>query len=174
MKILDRYNTAVHASSLKSEATTTWADADVLGAAGLAARHEALGIALARMLAGGGRSDVVRIMATEVFERSFRIKARVTLLQAEDIAKAVLAWYSHGTCQPCGGTGFARIKDTPSLGDECQHCGGTGRTPFDQQFRHEHRDLARWLQDQIGATQARAGRLAMTKIADSLDFWVVV
>lgn len=170
MKILERYNTAVHASNLKSETTTTWSDADVIGAAGLAARHEALGVALARMLAGGGRSDVVAIMAYEVFERGHRVKARVTQVQAEDIAKAVLAWYSHGTCQPCGGTGFVRIKDTPSLGDECQHCGGTGRIPFDRQFQHEHRDLARWLHDQIGATQARAGRLAMTKIADLLDF----
>jgi len=170
MKILDRYNTAIHATSLKSESDTTWSDADVLGAAGLAAQHEALGIALARMLAGGGRSDVVQIMASEVYERSFRIKARITHIQAGDIAKAVLAWYSHGTCQPCGGTGFARIKDTPSLGDECRHCGGTGRIPFDQQFRHEHRELAQWLHDQIGATQARAGRLAMEKIAPLLDF----
>lgn len=170
MKILDRYNTAIHATSLKSEAPTTWSDADVLGAAGLAARHEPLGIALARMLAGGAQTDVVAILTTEAYERGFRIKHRVTMVQAGDMAKAVLAWYRHGTCQPCGGTGFKRIKDTPSLGDECSHCNGTGRIPFERQFRHEDRDLARWLHDQISRTQARAGQLAMQKIAPLLDF----
>lgn len=170
MKILDRYNTAIHATSLKSESDTTWSDTDVLGAVGLAARHEALGIALARMLAGGGHGDVIAILAWEAFKRSHQVKPSVTRLQAEDISKAVLAWYRYGTCQPCGGTGFARIKDTPSLGDECKHCGGTGRIPFDQQFRHEHRELAQWLHDQIGKTQVKAGRLAMKKIAPLLDF----
>jgi hypothetical protein len=169
MKLIERYNTAVHASSLKSEAKTTWSDADVLGAAGLAAQYEALGIALARMLAGGGKGDVITILTSEVYERSFRFKVKITILQAQDIAQAVLAWYSHGTCQPCGGTGFARIKDTPSLGDECKHCGGTGKTPLAPQFRHEWRELALWLQNEIGRSQAVAGREAMRKIAPMLD-----
>ena len=170
MKLLDRYNTAVHASNLKSEANTTWSDADVIGAAGLAARQEPLGIALARMLAGGGQGEVLRILTYEAYERGFRIKQRVTLVQALDLAKAVLAWYRHGTCQPCGGIGLMRIKDTPSLGGECQHCAGTGRIPFDKQFQHERRELARWLHDEIGRSQARAGQQAMRKISDSLDF----
>lgn len=170
MKVLDRYSTAIHATSLKPEANTTWADLDVIAAAGLAARHEPLGIALARMLSGGGQGEVIAILTSEAYERSFRIKQRVTLLEAADISRAVLAWFSHGTCQPCGGTGFARIKDTPSLGDECQHCQGTGKIPFDKQFQHEHRELARWLHDQIGQTQARAGQQAMKKLADFMDF----
>ncbi len=170
MKIIDRYNTAIHATSLKSQAETTWSDTDVLGAAGLAARHEELGIDLMRMLAGGGQVGVITTLTNEAYERGFRIKQRVTMVQAGDIAKAVLAWYRHGTCQPCGGTGFARIADTPSLGDECQHCHGTGRIPFDSQFQHEHRAIAQWLHDQIGKTQARAGQLAMQKIAPMLDF----
>ena len=170
MKILDRYNTAIHAKSLKSHADTTWSDTDVLGAAGLAARHEPLGIELARMLSGGGASGVLSILAIDAYERGFRTKQRITAVQARDIAKAVIAWYRFGTCQPCGGTGFKRIKDTPSLGDECTHCKGTGRIPFDKQFQVEHREIAQWLHDQIGKTQARAGQLAMQKIAPLLDF----
>lgn len=169
MKILDRYNTAIHATSLKSEADTTWSDTDVLGAAGLAAKHLPLGIALARMLSGGGNGAVVKILTRAAYEQSYRCSIKPTLLEAESIAKAVLAWYTHGTCQPCGGTGFFRIRDTPSLGDECQHCGGTGKIPFDNQFRHEWRGVARWLQDEIGRAQAQAGQEAMRKLAPRLN-----
>ena len=169
MRILDRYHTAVHATSLKSEPTTTWSDTDVLGAAGLAARVEPLGIELARMLAGGGAGGVISILAKEAYVRSHIISKRVTVTQAENIAKAVLAWYRHGTCQPCGGTGFKRIKDTPSLGDECSHCEGTGRIPFEKQFQHEHREIARYLHDEIGTAQSKAGRMAMLKIAPLLN-----
>ena len=169
MKILDRYNTAIHASNLASDPLTTWSDTDVIGAAGLAARHEPLGIELARMLAGGGSGQVVAILTEEAHERSFRVRERITRVQAEDIARAVLAWYRHGTCQPCGGIGFPRIKGTPSLGDECAHCGGTGRIQFDSQFRQEWRQIARWLRDGIERTQANAGVIAMQKIAPKLD-----
>ena len=169
MRILDRYNTACHARSLKSEPGTTWSDTDVLAAAGIAARVEPLGIALARMLSGGGASGVISILAIEAYERGYRINQRVTPRQAGDIAMAVLAWYRHGTCQPCAGTGFKRIVDTPSLGDECGHCDGGGRLPFDKQFIHEHREIAIYLRDEIGRTQARAGQAAMRKIAPLFD-----
>jgi len=171
MKILDRYNTAIHASNLASDPLTTWSDTDVIGAAGLAARHEPLGIELARMLAGGGSGQVVAYLADMAYIRSQGIKGgRLSRVEAIEIAKAVLAWFTHGTCHPCGGTGYARIKDAPSLGDECRHCGGTGKIPFDSQFRHEWREVARWLQDGIERTQANAGVIAMQKIAPKLDF----
>ena len=169
MKIIDRYSTAMHAGNLASKPETTWSDTDVLGAMGLAARHEPLGVAIARMLYGGGQADVLAIMTAEAYEQSFRLRCKITRVQAEDIATAVLSWYRHGTCQPCGGTGFARIKDTPSLGTECKHCAGTRKMPFDRQFRHEWRGLAQWLHDEIGKTQNRAGQVAMQKIAPQLN-----
>ena len=175
MKMIDRYSTAMHAGNLASKPETTWSDTDVLGAMGLAARHEPLGVAIARMLYGGGQADVLAIIAEETFEQSFRMHSKrtqykITRVQAEDIATAVLSWYRHGTCQPCGGTGFARIKDTPSLGSECKHCAGTRKVLFEKQFRHEWRELARWLHDQINQTQSRAGQVAMQKIAPTLSF----
>ena len=58
-KITDRYASAIHASSLKSAPETTWSDTDVLGAMGIAGKHEPLGAALARMLSGGGTGGVI-------------------------------------------------------------------------------------------------------------------
>lgn len=169
MKILDIYNTAIHATNLKSKPETTWSPTDVLAAAGLAARYEPLGIALARMLSGGGKGQVVEILTHEGYHYSHKIKNRVTWLQAEDISKAVLAWYSHGTCKQCDGLGLVKIEDTPSLGAQCKSCEGQGKIDFDKQFRHEWRPIARWLHDQIGKAQARAGQEAMKKIAKSME-----
>lgn len=170
MKVLERYNTAIHASSLKPDANTTYADLDVIGAAGLAARYEPMGIALARMLAGGGATCVIAEMTDAVHERSFRIKQRVTVAVAENIAKAVLAWWRDGVCHPCNGTGFELITGTPSLGGECKACSGSGKRAFDKEFRHEHRELARWLSDEVERSQVNAGQIAMKKIAPMLDF----
>jgi hypothetical protein len=169
VKILERYNTAVHASSLKPDANTTYADLDVIGAAGLAARYEPMGIALARMLSGGGARAVLTEMTDAVHERSFRIRERVSVTVAENIAKAVLAWWRDGVCHPCSGTGFELIAGTPSLGGECKECGGTGKRPLDKSFRQEHKELARWLSGEIERCQANAGQIAMRKIAPSLD-----
>ena len=169
MRIIDRYATAIHASNLRPDDASTAADLDILGAAGLAAKYEPLGMALARMLSGGGRGQVLDVMADEAFSKSFSLRVRVSRPQAADIAKAVLAWFMHGVCLPCGGTGFARIKDTPSLGDECPHCKGTGKLPFDKQFRQDWRPLAQWLKDEIERSQANAGVIAMKKLAPKLD-----
>ena len=169
-KILDRYASAIHATSLKSEERTVWSDSDVIGAAGYAAKHHPLGIALARMLSGGGSGDVINEMTSAVYERGFKVKCRVTEVQARDIATAVLSWYRFGTCQPCGGTGYKIIPGTPSLGDECPRCHGSGKIDFDSQFRQEWRGLAGWLAGEIEKTQARAGDAAMRAIADEMDF----
>ena len=170
MKVLERYNTAIHASSLKPDANTTYADLDVIGAAGMAARYEPMGIALARMLGGGGQGDVIAVMADAAFIRSHGIKGgRLTRLQATDIAKAVLAWFRDGRCDPCGGTGCRIIPGTPSLGDDCPVCKGAGKLPFEVQFRQEWRETARWLSSEVERSQANAGKIAMRKIAPTLD-----
>lgn len=169
-KIIDRYASAIHATSLKSEARTTWSDADVIGAAGIASKYQPLGIALTRMLSGGGTGDVIREMTIAVREKSFAMKCRVTEPQAQDIATAVLSWFRFGTCQPCGGTGYKIIVGTPSLGDECPRCSGTGKIPFESQFRQEWRGLAKWLAGEIERSQAQAGDAAMRAIAGKMDF----
>lgn len=170
MRILDRYHNACHSTNLRPDDRTTYADLDVIGAAGLAAKYEPMGIALARMLAGGGSGQVIAVMTEEAYVRSQSIKGgRLTRTQASDMSKAVLAWWRDGVCKPCAGTGFDLIPDTPSLGGECKACSGTGKMPFDQQFRHEHREIANWLSDQIRQCQSRAGVVAMMVIAPKLD-----
>jgi len=170
MKILERYNTAIHTSNLNPDVTTTYSDLDVIGAAGLAARYEPMGVALARMLGGGGDSDVVAVMAEAAFIRSHSIKGgRLTRLQAVDISKAVLAWFRNGRCDPCGGTGGRIIPGTPSLGDDCPVCKGTRKIIFETQFRQEWREIARWLSSEVERSQINAGLIAMKKIAPTLN-----
>jgi hypothetical protein len=170
MKLLERYSAAVNSDNLSSDARTTWADADVLGAAGLAAKHEPLGVALTRLFADGKPEATVAILTEMVFKRSRTIKVKFTRVEAEDLAKAVLGWYRHGTCQPCGGTGYRIIPGTPSLGDECPRCRGTGKLPFDEQFvRDDQVMLARWLSSEIDRSQTTAGRTAMALLAPRLD-----
>jgi hypothetical protein len=169
MKILDRYASAIHSTSLKSEPRTIWSDTDVLGAAGYAAKRYPLGVALARMLSGGGTADVIESMSHYVYERGYKIKCRVTELQARDIAIAVLAWYRHGTCQPCQGTGYRIIPGTPSLGEECPACRGAGKFDLEKLFRPDWKQLAMWLSGEVERAQAQAGDEAMRMLADRMD-----
>lgn len=170
MRITERYASAVHATSLKSDPETYMSDTDVLGAMGLAARYEPLGVALARLLSGGGAASAIDTMAEDVYVRSHSVKGcRLSRVQARELAQAVLAWYRHGTCQPCGGTGFKRIANTPVNGDECNHCGGTGKIPFDRQFSADVLPLAQWLSSEIDRSQAAAAHAAMVALAPKLD-----
>ena len=70
MKVIERYASAVHATSLKSDPATYMSDTDVLGAMGLAAKHEPLGAALTRLLSGGGSSDAIDVLSDMVFKRA--------------------------------------------------------------------------------------------------------
>lgn len=169
MRITERYTTAVNSGSLAVDERTTWSDSDVLGAVGYAAREKALGFALLRLLADGKPEPVTSILADMAFRRARTLKVKLSQVQAGDLAKAVLGWYRHGTCQPCGGTGFKVIPGTPALGDSCPHCGGTGRMPFDRQFPEDRRELARWLSGEIDRSQAEAGKAAMAKLAPRLE-----
>lgn len=169
MKLLERYSAAVNSGNLAVDAKTTWADSDVLGAAGLAARHEPLGVALTRLFADGKPEQAIAILSEMTYGRSHHLRIKITKLQATDLAKAVLGWYRHGVCQPCGGTSYRLIPGTPALGDECPHCQGTGKVPFEGQFPEATRELARWLVGQIDRSQATAGVVAMAFLAPQLD-----
>lgn len=168
-KMLERYSAAVNSGDLSVNPDTRWSDTDVLGAAGLAGRYEPLGVALTRLFADGKPEPTVTILTEMAFKRARTVKVKLSLLQANDLAKAVLGYYRHGTCQPCGGTGYNVIPGTPVQGDECPRCRATGRMPFDPQFQHETRELARWLSGEIDRAQAVAGRAAMQMLAPRLD-----
>lgn len=171
-KILDRYASAVHSTNLSSEERTTFSDSDVLGAAGLAGKRHGLSVALQRMLDGDYRAthDVAREMAELVWSKAHAMDAKLKRTQALDLAKAVLAWYRHGTCKKCHGHGYQLIKGTRTIGEsECPACIG-GKIPFDKQFPDpEKLLLARWLQSVVDHEMSKAGPATMAKLAPKLD-----
>lgn len=169
MRILERYSQAVNSDDLSVDERTVFSDTDVLGAAGLAGRHNRLGIALTRLFADGKAEAVLEEMSELAFKRSRTLRIKLSGVQAMDLARAVLGWYRFGVCQPCGGTGYQTIPGTPVQGDECTHCKGTGKLPFDRQFPQDVLELARWLSAEIDRAQAAAGSDAMKALAPRLD-----
>lgn len=169
MRISERYACAVHATSLTSDPSTYLSNTDVLGAMGLAAKQHPLGAALTRLLEGGGSGDAIDALATMICKRARTEKVIITALGAQDMAKAVLAWHRHGTCPPCGGTGYSRIENTPVNGDQCTHCHGTRKIPLESNFGPALRGLAHWASSEIEYHIARAGDAAMRKLAPRLD-----
>jgi hypothetical protein len=169
MRLLERYSQAVNSDNLSVDARTTWSDTDVLGAAGLAGKHNPLGLALTRLFADGRPEYALAHLTDMAFKRARTLDMRFSRPEAIELAQAVLGWHRFGTCQPCGGTGFMVIKDTPVHGDECSHCRSTGQIPFDPQFAPAWLDLARWLSDEIGRAQASAGSDAMRALADRME-----
>ena len=62
------------------------------------------------------------------------------------------------------------IPGTKTLGAvACKACRGEGRSPFERNFAHERRDLARWLVAEMEREQAKAGHEAMKWIAPRLE-----
>lgn len=174
MKIIERISSAVVGNrDLTSKPDTTYSDSDVLGAAGLAGKSNPLGIALTRLFAGDNRAtdDIVRILSTSLVGKAWHAwKIELPRVEAEDMAKMVLAWFRHGTCRKCGGHGFKNVKGAPALsGDACKPCDGTGKMPFESQFPMDRVLAARWLLAEVEREQAIAGPAAMRALAPKLD-----
>jgi hypothetical protein len=196
--IAERYSVAVHAKSLVVDERTTMSDSDVLGAMGIADRRltegfvrtgrdgqgypvkpAPLAVSLARMFAGDNAAthDIVRQLSEMAFDQSWALKVKISRVQADDMAKSCLAWHRNGTCQACGGHGKMKIPGTPALDENsnCKACydpilrASTGKIPFDRSFRHEWRELARWLDEQMTREVGRAGPMAMAAIAPKLE-----
>lgn len=169
--IKERYASAVNSSNLSVKTETTYSDTDVLAAMGLSAKHFPLGAALQRLFVDGKATECVDLMARMARDHSFRVKARMTPFAAQKLAREVLAWYRHGVCTDCGGTGKEIIiEPKPHLSDiDCGSCYGMGRRPFERNFRPEVLVVALWLKDQVSKHQAMAASAAMTLIAPSLD-----
>lgn len=171
-KILDRYASAVHSSNLSSKAATVYSDSDVLGAAGLAGKQNPLAMALTRLFSGDNHAvyDLVRIMSERAWGKAHTMHIKLKRTQADDMARAVLAWYRDGRCRACDGHGFRLIPNTRTLGESaCPKCRGSCRIPFDPQFSLERLPVARWLLTEVEREIGKAGPAAMAKLADRLD-----
>jgi hypothetical protein len=174
-KIIDRYSSAVRSSNLRSKESTTYSDSDVLGAMGLAAKQRALAAALERLLSGDNHAaaQIVEILAELAWGKAGAMHVPMERTQAQDMAKAVLAWMRFGTCKTCGGHGF-RIIGTLGTGravksdHNCQACDGSKKIPFGTQFPVERRSVAWWLLGQVEREQGRAGPAAMAALAKRL------
>lgn len=180
MKVTDRYASAVHSSNLKTKTETTYSDTDVLGAMGLAGkavRHDGregvpLAAALLRLFSGdnGAMREIIEITSRMAWGKAKALRVRMTRVQSEDMARAVIAWHRNGTCTKCGGHGFKIIPGTLTVGDaECSSCHGEGKVPFDSQFSEEHQLLARFVLTHIEREQSSAGPAAMAALAPRLD-----
>lgn len=196
--IRERYSSAVHSGSLTVDEKTTYSDSDVLGAHGLADKHLTAGfvttgpdgqgypvkpaplaVGLERLFAGDNSAThaIVRALAEMVFEQSWVEKVKLSRVQADDMARACLAWHRGGTCKACGGHGKTLIPGTKTHSDhDCQACydrrlgAATGKIPFERNFRQEWQPLARWLVVEMERESGRAGQAAMRAIAPKLDF----
>jgi hypothetical protein len=192
--IKTRYAAAVNSGNLTvksaknatDEAETVIGDPEVLGAYGLADRdlergHDSqdrkftpapLAVPLERLFAGDSNAAhrIVRILADMAFTEARRLGVKLSRTQAQDMARATLAWFRNGTCEPCGGRGFPMIKDSPVMAAHaCEHCKGTGKIPFEKQFRFEWKPLARWLKEGMELECGRAAPRAMRTLAGRMD-----
>jgi len=189
MRITDRYSTAIRSSCLTVDARTTYSDTDVLGAMGLAHRDLSegrtwskgqqapipkaeLAVPLERLFMGDNSAaqEIVEIMVEWLRGKAPAMHLKLTTLQCADMAKACLAWHRDHVCKVCGGQGRGVITPRGWVGGPiCKPCRGTGAILFEKQFRHDHRDLARWLVGEMEREQGRAGPAAMRKIAARID-----
>lgn len=177
MKIIDRYASAIRASSLKHDVRSSHAPTDVLGAFGMADKrlcekdHE-LSVPLTRLFLGdkAASKEIVRVLAEMARGKAPALRTDITQVQAEDMARACLAWHRDNACKACGGHGQMVIKGSTTIGGAiCKACRGTGQIPFEKLFRHHWRDLARWLVSEMEREQGHAGPAAMAALGASLS-----
>lgn len=172
MKIEDRYSSAIRSSNLRSNPETDQSDADVIGAAGLAAKQSPLAIALLRLFVGGDSNgaQVVEQLAAMAVGKAYRMGAEIGKPDALTLAWQVLAYHRNSTCAPCGGRGHQLMPNAPVLsGLRCSKCKGTGKRSFNNLFSIERLELARWLLVEMERETAIAGPLAMARLAPRLD-----
>lgn len=172
MRILDRYASAIRSSNLRSAESTHASDSDVIGAFGLAAKRNGLAVALQRLFGGDNHAavELVRVMSEMVWGKARAIGVPLKRSQADDLARAALAWKRNGVCIPCHGIGQATIPGTPALtGRDCPACKGLGKVPFEAQIARAHRDIASWLLAEIERESGVAGPAAMSKLAKAFE-----
>ena len=149
----------------------------VVGAVGLAGKRAPLATALLRLFVGDNRSagEIVRIMAGMALGKSYRLHSRTLApTQADDIARAVLAWHRDGVCKHCQGRRWLTLGGNLLGGkavlsnEHCPDCRGSGRIPLDRQFKGEALELARWLAAELDREQRIACVEAMKYLAERM------
>jgi hypothetical protein len=164
-RIAERYSTAIMTSNLKSELRSDYSDSDVVGAYGFASKENPLGVALARLLAGGRPATAIEALAYLAMERARdREKRPISKEYALLIAQEVIAWYQHSVCTECNGLGSLVIEGTTTLKYTCVACDGTGRVDLFESIPKKRHELARWLSSQMDISLAGIGGQAMRRL----------
>lgn len=182
MKIQERFSTAVNSSNLKSRPETTMSDSDVIGAYGIADRRlsegvdqfskHPLAVPLERLFAGDNTAAgvIVQILGGIIRSKAKSLRIDMTVVQASDMARAIVGWFRKPACQACGGHGFKIIHNTTTLGDsKCRPCDGTGKVPLERLFRLEQRELVRWAIAKMELESGMAGPAALRALVPMLD-----
>jgi len=181
MRINDRYASAINSSRLVSHPDTKWSDTDVLGAFAIADKRlshgdgfskHPLAVPLQRLFVGDKTAamEITRILTEIIRGKALSMRINIAQTQAQDMARATLAWFRNPSCQVCGGHGFKIIKGTTTVGDSrCHPCAGSGKVLLEMGFRLEHRELLRYVMAKMDREAAMAGPEAMRALSPKLD-----
>lgn len=194
MAITDRYASAVHSSNLKQTSELNKlddqgqsSDVDVLGAFGIADRRlsegmdhtgkptydkHPLSVPLERLFAGDSAAAgvIVSLLIDIIRGKANAMRVDLTAVQAKDMARVTLGWFRNNACGVCGGHGFKIIPGTKTLGDsKCQPCEGSGKIPLERGFRHNQRELVRWVMTYLEGEAGQAGPAAMKALSSKMD-----
>lgn len=150
----DRYASAVCSSSLTPDADSSLAPLDVLGAAGMAARREPLGMLLQRLRACP--TPVAQSVAGAALAERLRAAVRKRQVRrdgadSEVVAAEALAWWLDPTCLSCGGVRF-QARDARLTARHCGVCSGSGVRPLESRGT----DAAHWVIDEISRHVGRS------------------
>jgi hypothetical protein len=136
-----------------------------------------LAVAITRLLTGDNTAAhaIVQLMAAMIFERSWKIKVKISRPAAHDLACSVLAFHRNGTCRTCGGHGFELILGTPAHSERhCKACNGAGKLPLEKIVssngqKPELAEMARWLLSEMEREAGRAAPEAMRALNERLS-----
>lgn len=163
--IQERYSTARQTSDLSLDPKTSMSPADVLTAAGWAAQENEAAMLLWEVTYRGksqAKHRLVEILGGSLNARM--AKDRSLKGDAWKIAAEMVAWFLHGTCRPCGGLGYERVKDAPAISNRrCTVCHGAKRAKYPRSAAHI------WMDAHLGSLTAKAGGEVMKKLARSME-----
>lgn len=165
MQLAQHYIRSRNTSSLKVEARTSMAAADILTATGwIAQNHEAAILLWDVAVRGktGSKLALAELLAEKLTGHMLSAKERGN---PQRIAQEVLAWYLHNNCQTCGGEGHEVLLDTSVRSDDlCSHCHGDGK-----QYQLPEIEEYRWLAAHIAKLQHYASGEAMRRLNDRME-----
>lgn len=154
--VMERYAQATRTSDLTvGKSHQGHKDADVLLAAGYAARQGAYGqqaLLINRMLVTGDYKQlpmalvIVRRWLMGAMHHRPRVLPMLKSKDVDDVAKVTLKWWLKGVCPHCDGRGHELVYPGAQVTStrECKPCEGQGRTTLDR-IAGQHWEPARWV-----------------------------